>query len=182
MTPDQWFTLWITLAQIVAGGIVALIAVWVGAGAALRTHRAASRHDRVLGAMEDVLAALDNARLALAQVSIGHCDVVNEVLRVQDELIASDIGHKAWLLPDRETQLGVARAVQRVVDLHLRSFDEATQVEADAGVLATDIDRTCERLRAAVLGKREEDVTPADRDLIRQLVAIPHARRRTEEE
>lgn len=66
MSGDQWFQLWMTIVQVVVGGIATLAAVFVGARLALGASRRQAIEDRSRGVAAKLASGLEEAGTALS--------------------------------------------------------------------------------------------------------------------
>jgi hypothetical protein len=199
MKPDQWFTLWMTVIQALVGGAATLAAVWIGAALALRGQRRSVDEARSRLAAERCLAAVDEATEGARRL-IGEREVmkrfgahagdalrsrmISSVVDIHDQLPDSDISHEAWLLGDRGLVEKIAGCVDRLVRLHVKSFELSTeQIEQRLRLLRQELAAVGDQLRAIMLRKSVDELTPRDRQITRLLLRPSHSQlqRRREE-
>jgi hypothetical protein len=194
LKPDQWFTLWITLLQVIAGGVATLAAVWIGAAFALRGQRRSADEqrsrlaaERCLRAIDEALMHIDTVRIRLG-VEIKYAmdsspdrleglgsDVNERIVAIHDTLIDSDIGHEAWLLEDRAAAAAIADCIEGLVELHTKGFGlslEDLRLRADG--LYRRFGSTGDQLRAILLGKDVNQLTLRDREITTALLHPSH--------
>jgi hypothetical protein len=71
MESEQWFTLWMTILQVVAGGAATLAAVWIGASLALKGQRKANAEQRSRLAAERCLGVISKTYQSLLMLRVG---------------------------------------------------------------------------------------------------------------
>jgi hypothetical protein len=179
--PDQWFTLWMTLSQVLVGGVATLAAVWIGAALALRGQRRSASEQRSRLAAERCLAAIDEAseqtgrlrhQIKFAQEykwplsKNTKSQVINAIIEIHDKLLNTDISHEAWLLGDRRVVENIAGCVDGLVRLHLDSFGHSMEeTQERVALLYRGFGQVGDQLRAIMLRKNVDQLTSDDRHL-----------------
>jgi hypothetical protein len=195
--PEQWFTFWIVLLQVLVGGVATLAAVWIGAALALRGQRRNADEQRSRLAAERCLVAIDEATEQTGRLSrqikfmLEHewpddnteSQIIESVVRIHDELLNSDISHEAWLLGDRRVVEKIAGCVDGLVKLHLDSFElSVEEMQGRLTLLYRNFGQAGDQLRAIMLRKEVDQLTSHDRHITHILLRPSHRSREPSEQ